>query len=348
MLASGCVVAMGVSGGKDSQACALRTTKYLNEIGHTGPRVLVHADLGVIEWKDSLPSCERLAAHLGLELVVVRRKAGDMLSRWQKRWENNVLRYRELACVRLILPWSTASMRFCTAELKVSPITAALKKSFPLHAILNVSGIRRQESAARSRMPVWAVQPRLQRKRFLGATWNPILDRSLEQVLAEVRDSGLTLHDAYTKYGTSRVSCAFCILGSAADLAASSTCAENQDAYVALVQLEAESTFAFQGNRWLADVAPQLLPAGLIADVQQAKRLAKDRKAVESEIPSYLLYTKGWPTRVPTPLEAELIAKVRRRVSAMLKLDAHYLAGEGVRARYAGLMDAKRAKEKVK
>ncbi len=39
MLGSNCAVAIGVSGGKDSQACAIRTAKYLNEIGHAGPRV---------------------------------------------------------------------------------------------------------------------------------------------------------------------------------------------------------------------------------------------------------------------------------------------------------------------
>ncbi len=103
MLASACAVAIGVSGGKDSQACALRLTQYLNEVGHTGPRVLVHADLGSVEWEDSLPACERLADHLNLELFVVRRKAGGMMTRWRQRWQNNVLRYQELSCVRLIV-----------------------------------------------------------------------------------------------------------------------------------------------------------------------------------------------------------------------------------------------------
>lgn len=35
MLAASCVVAIGVSGGKDSQACAIQTSRYLDEIGHT-------------------------------------------------------------------------------------------------------------------------------------------------------------------------------------------------------------------------------------------------------------------------------------------------------------------------
>ncbi|HET9062401.1 MAG TPA: hypothetical protein VFO62_03845, partial [Candidatus Binatia bacterium] len=85
----GAACAIGVSGGKDSTALALATVAYLDSIGHIGPRVLVHADLGRVEWKESLPVCERLAAFLGLELLVVRREAGDMMDRWLGRWRNN-------------------------------------------------------------------------------------------------------------------------------------------------------------------------------------------------------------------------------------------------------------------
>lgn len=45
------LVAIGVSGGKDSQACALAVNAYLDAVGHTGERVLVHSDLGRTEWK---------------------------------------------------------------------------------------------------------------------------------------------------------------------------------------------------------------------------------------------------------------------------------------------------------
>ncbi len=137
---------------------------YLDEIGHTGPRVLIHSDLGRVEWRDSLPSCERLAHALGWELLVVTRQAGDMLARWEGRWQNNVKRYADLACVKLILPWSTPSMRFCTSELKVAIISSALRKRWPTQEIVNVSGIRRQESAARSKMPVSVRMPQLCRK----------------------------------------------------------------------------------------------------------------------------------------------------------------------------------------
>jgi hypothetical protein len=128
LLAADSPVALGVSGGKDSCAMAFALTAHLDAISHRGPRLLIHADLGRTEWKDSLPTCERLAQATGLELVVVRRKAGDMLARWQGRWANNVERYATLSCVKLILPWSTPSMRFCTSELKMDVICADLPR----------------------------------------------------------------------------------------------------------------------------------------------------------------------------------------------------------------------------
>jgi len=89
LLSTDAAVAIGVSG-KDSVACALAVAADLDRIGHRGPRVLVHADLGRVEWKDSAACYERLAHTLGWELLTVERQAGDMLARWQKRWENNV------------------------------------------------------------------------------------------------------------------------------------------------------------------------------------------------------------------------------------------------------------------
>ena len=75
-LEGGAAVAIGVSGGKDSAATALATIDFLEDAGHRGPRVLIHSDLGRVEWRQSLPACHRLADRLGLELIVVRREPG--------------------------------------------------------------------------------------------------------------------------------------------------------------------------------------------------------------------------------------------------------------------------------
>ncbi|MBB5546553.1 phosphoadenosine phosphosulfate reductase domain-containing protein [Paraburkholderia fungorum] len=341
LLARNCVVAVGVSGGKDSDACAIATDRYLNEMGHTGPRVLVHADLGRVEWRDSLPGCRRLAERLGWELMVVERRAGDMLARWQTRWENNVARYAGLSCVRLILPWSTPAMRFCTSEMKVAQITSALRKRFRDQDIINVSGIRRQESSARAKMPVSAPLAKLQRKGVAGVAWNAIIEWPLEDVLYEIKHADLALHEAYTTYGASRVSCAFCIMSAQRDLRAAASCEDNHDLYRSMVELEADSTFAFQGNSWLADVAPDLLSTPLLERVMHSKQAARERQAIEGELPEHLLFTAGWPTAMPTVQEADLIASVRRRVSGLVGLDADYLTGEDVIDRYSLLMQIK-------
>jgi 3'-phosphoadenosine 5'-phosphosulfate sulfotransferase (PAPS reductase)/FAD synthetase len=76
---AGTPVFIGVSGGRDSQALAYRVCAHLDDVGHQGQRFLIHSDLGRVEWRDSLPVCERLAQRLGVQLVVVRRQAGDMM-----------------------------------------------------------------------------------------------------------------------------------------------------------------------------------------------------------------------------------------------------------------------------
>lgn len=342
------VVAIGVSGGKDSQACAIAVARHLDAIGHKGPRVLVHADLGRVEWQDSLPVCERLAEHLGWDLMTVHREAGDMMDRWQGLWKNNLARYADLSCVKLILPWSTPSMRFCTSELKVDTITRALKKRYPNDHIVNVAGIRREESATRSKMPVSGAQAKLMRRGLLGYTWNAIIDWKKTEVLASIDRAGLALHEAYTRYNASRVSCVYCIMSTNADLLAGTSCADNQDVYREMVALEAQSTFAFQGGKWLADVAPHLLTGELRAAVSRAKEAAIARQDAEARLPKHLLYTSGWPAVMPTAGEAELIASVRRDVASALDLSIGYTTAESVMERYADLLEEKRQKDAAK
>jgi len=344
LIDSGCVVAIGVSGGKDSDACAIAVSRYLDQVGHAGPRLLIHSDLGRVEWLDSLPSCERLAARLGWELVVVRRRAGDMLARWQGRWQNNVTRYTELSCVKLVLPWSTPALRFCTSELKSAVLASALRKRFPTQNIVSVTGIRRQESTNRSRMPVAGVDPRLARKGRVGMVWNAIIDWPIEDVLTTIKDAGLSLHEAYTRYGASRVSCAYCIMSSAADMAAASSCTDNRELFLEMVELELESTFGFQGNRWLADVAPHWVSSELRARIDAAKARAGVRRALEARIPANLMYTAGWPTAVPTEDDAELLAGVRRDMGVLMNLPVQHVTASAVRERYSELLAIKALK----
>lgn len=336
-------VAIGVSGGKDSCAVTFATARVLDQLGHRGPRILIHSDLGEIEWEDSLPICRRLADTVGMELLVVRRRAGGLVARWEKRWTDNVRRYSELECVKLILPWSTAALRFCTSELKSAVICAALTARFRGSAILSVSGIRRDESRDRARAPIAAVQNRLVKPRFgtWGLDWHPIGGWTKQDVFDLLREVSFPLHPAYVLHGCSRVSCAFCILASRADLSAAASVPANHLVYRRLVALEIASTFPFRQDQWLGDLAGHLLDDDTRQALAASKRAAAERVAAESLIPDHLLYIKGWPHFVPSVQEAELLADVRRRVSAFVGITVRFTTGTAVRQRYSELLSAR-------
>jgi len=338
-LTAGAVVAIGVSGGKDSAAKAFATTDYLDEIGHRDARVLIHRDLGRVEWRQSLSVCERLSRELGLELIVVRRERGDLLDRWQVRWENNVRRYAQLECVKLIMPWSTASMRFCTSELKTAVISRALVQRFPNQTILSAAGIRRQESPKRAKASVAKEQLKLRSltQHTYGFDWHPILEWTTQQVFEYLEQKQFPIHEVYQVYGSTRVSCCFCILSSLHDLIAAARCETNHEIYRALVRLEAKSTFPFQPARWLGDVAAHLLSEEERSLVVQAKERSKRREAAESRIPEHLLYTEGWPCCVPTRAEACLLCDIRQTVACAVGIEVNYTDPEQLIRRYEEL-----------
>ncbi|HEU5375520.1 MAG TPA: phosphoadenosine phosphosulfate reductase family protein [Ktedonobacteraceae bacterium] len=346
LLATNAPVALGVSGGKDSSAMSLAVTTYLDEIGHSGPRILIHSDLGRVEWRESLPWCQKLAEHLGLELVVVRRAAGDLLDRWKVRWTNNVARYANLETVCLVLPWSTPGMLFCRSELKAAIICRELIQRYPGQEILSPTGIRREESTTRAAAPISAPQPRLSSKTHQtgGQDWHPIADWTLSEVLAYHQLRQFPLHPGYQR-GMTRISCAFCVMGSAGDLAVSASCPDNQEVYREQVDLEILSSFAFQSGKWLGDVAPQLLSEQQQRGLAEAKQRARLREAAEARVPKHLKYSKGWPTVMPTLAEARLLAEIRCTVANILELTINYRDAESVLERYAQLMALQRAKK---
>jgi 3'-phosphoadenosine 5'-phosphosulfate sulfotransferase (PAPS reductase)/FAD synthetase len=345
-LAAGAAVAVGVSGGKDSCGAALATVEHLNAIGHTGPRLLIHSDLGRVEWTQSIAVCESLAERLGVELAVVRRAAGDMMDRWLTRWDNNVERYADLSCVKLILPWSTPAMRFCTSELKVAVICRELVKRYPGRTIVNACGIRRAESSGRKNAPISKEQKKLtsRPRATVGIDWHPIVEWSTPDVYAFLRERRCDLHEAYTRYGVSRVSCRFCIMQSEDDKRASASCPDNHAILREMVGLEIASTFAFQGDHWLGDIAPHVLGEEVMAELGRAKQRAKRREIAERRIPDHLLYEKGWPNVMPTIAEAEMLAEVRAEVSDAVGIEIRCTSASEILARYEELMRLKESK----
>lgn len=347
---AGAVFVFSLSGGKDSAATSRAAMAWLDELGHPRDRrIAIHADLGRAEWKSTPAMVEATAEALGLELIIVRRGAGDMVQRWEVRFSNALERYEALATYNLIGPWSQANKRFCTSELKAQVIGPELARRYRGCTIVQVIGIRRDESAGRKSTPVSDADNRFAKPGNRHGTvmlkWHPGVEWSTEEVFACHERHGLPLHEAYTVYGSSRLSCAFCVLASIRDLQAASRAAGNLDLYLHLVEMEARSTFSFQPERWLADVAPALLTEGLRADIVKAKADAAERRAIEAAMPDGLRYVKGWPPRMPTGDEAQAIADARRPLLLRHGLDDIYPNAGKVLARFEELMAAKAKKE---
>jgi hypothetical protein len=160
-------------------------------------------------------------------------------------------------------------------------------------------------------------------------------------VFGYLEEKEVPVHEAYTRYGSSRVSCCFCILSSQNDLAAAARCAENQAVYRDLVALEAASTFPFQPGRWLGDVAPDWLTEELRQAVVVAKAGAQRREAAEANIPQHLLYTEGWPRTIPTRTEASLLGEIRREVADAVGIQVGYREPLEVIQRYEKLFSSR-------
>jgi hypothetical protein len=228
--------------------------------------------------------------------------------------------------------------------LKTAVICSELVRRFPHQTILSVSGIRREESASRAGAPIARPQPKLTNvtRGTSGLDWHPIIEWRLRDVLGYLERNRFPLHEAYTVYGSSRVSCAFCVLGAARDLAAAARCAEKHDVDRDLVHLEIESTFPFQEGHWLGDIAPTLLSDQIRDEFAGAQRRAQARERAESRIPEHLLYECGWPQRVPSWAEARLLAEVRTDVATAVGIVVGFTEPAAIVARYEELYRSRR------
>jgi len=346
-IAGGAPVVFSLSGGKDSVSISHATCVLLDRLGHPRDRrAAIHADLGRIEWRSTAPTVEAHAVRLGVPLITVRNKSYDMLSKWERRFELGCRRYEQLLTYHLTAPWSSAKNRFCTAEMKTQVILPELLRRFPGERIVSVVGIRREESIKRRLTPV-SKREGDSYTRANGAnivTWHPGVDVREDEVYAYIAAHGLPLPESYG-LGTTRHGCAFCVLASINDITVAANAPGNRGVYLHLVDREAHTSFSFQPDRWLGDVAPRLLPPTLAADLARGKVLAAERLALEASLPAGLRYVKGWPQRVPTLDEAAAILAVRTQLLTVHRLASPYTTAVQVRDRIAELHDAQRLKE---
>lgn len=340
------VIVFSMSGGKDSLVAAHVVMAELDRLGH--PRHLrhaIHADLGRAEWRSTARTVERQAAFLGLPLIVVRRRQGDMVDMWRQRYDDGLALYRSLDLVMLRGPWSSASQRFCTAGMKRDQIVKALAAAFPGRTVVSVIGVRRDESHGRRNAPTSSWEAKMHRADGTrGLNWNAIVDASTPDVYAYAAAHRLPMHEAYSQWGLTRVSCALCVLSSRPDMQASLACPENAPLYRELASIELRTGFSFQQASWLCDAAPHLLDPADLPLIPAAKSYAAARRAAEALVGrSFIASTKEnpWPMRMPNADEAGAIAAARRLNASWTGLDLPYLTAASVSDRIGDMIRRK-------
>lgn len=201
-------IVVNSSAGKDSQAMLDLVVATADRIGVPRSRlVVVHADLGRVEWPGTRELAEEQARHYGLRFEAVhRRTAGG---------ERQTL----LEHVRARGKWPSSTARYCTSDMKRGPVrtlltrlaaeTRADGKTTPA-VIVNCMGLRADESPARAKKAAWELDEAASNGRRIVYQWLPIHAWTTAQVWDRIRSSGVRHHPAYD-LGMPRLSCCFCI-----------------------------------------------------------------------------------------------------------------------------------------
>jgi len=180
--------------------------------------VVVHADLGEVEWDGVQDHIWDTVKPHGVNIV----RANKTL----------------LGMVEQRGMWPSAAYRQCTSDLKRGPIFKFIRQYLSdrgLKIAVNCMGIRAEESTARAKK-----QPfRYNKAESCGHRdvwdWMPIFNWSTPQVFKAIRDAGQEPFWAYAD-GNERLSCVFCIMGSVNDLRHGAIC--NPELYRKYVELE--------------------------------------------------------------------------------------------------------------
>jgi 3'-phosphoadenosine 5'-phosphosulfate sulfotransferase (PAPS reductase)/FAD synthetase len=195
-------IALNSSAGKDSQAMLDYVTEQCDQAGVPRRRlVVVHADLGRVEWPGTRALAQEQARHYGLAFIAVSRPQGDLLDHIARRGM-----------------FPSPAVRWCTSDHKRGPVSTLFtrlaacsrRQGVAVCRILNCLGMRAEESPARARRPPFAPNALASNGRRWVDDWLPLHAWTVEQVWQRIRASGVRHHPAYD-LGMPRLSCCFCI-----------------------------------------------------------------------------------------------------------------------------------------
>jgi 3'-phosphoadenosine 5'-phosphosulfate sulfotransferase (PAPS reductase)/FAD synthetase len=236
LIEQGALFVVNHSGGKDSQCMMIKLLDYYGV--PASQMLVVHASLGEIEWEGALELAEKQAADAGVPFIVARSEKTffDMVE-------------RRFAARPDVPSFPSASHRQCTSDLKRGPIEREVRrymKTNGLTLVVNCTGVRAAESAARAKLNPFSKN---ERNSVAGRTWydwNPIFTLSTAEVFLSIMAANQQPHWAYAE-GNERLSCVFCIMGSKNDLAHGAKA--RPDLFAKYVELEERTGYTMHMSR---------------------------------------------------------------------------------------------------
>lgn len=195
------VYLVSVSGGKDSSV----TWSYMEKnYAHKGLIVPYFSDTGW-EHEDTYLYLDYLEKYFGKKIHRIKSDKYDG--------------FEDMCIKKKMIP--SRVRRFCTQELKIRPsekfIQGWIDKGF---RVVNVTGVRKEESRARSGEGVWkfnffsggaAITKRSIKNRTGCVVFQPIVDWTIHEVYGYAKQHGIDLNPLYYK-GFQRVGCYPCIM----------------------------------------------------------------------------------------------------------------------------------------
>jgi 3'-phosphoadenosine 5'-phosphosulfate sulfotransferase (PAPS reductase)/FAD synthetase len=225
--------------------------------------VVVHCDLGRVEWAGTRELAEEQARHYGLRFEVMHTYNED-----GQQWD---LLQHTLA--KGMFPFSNT--RWCTSDHKRGPVGRLLTqlkdetiaawraanpgqkvKLAPHVNILNCLGLRAAESEERKKMLPVELNKRFSNSLKTVTDYLPIHAWSTDAVWAHIKASGVRYHEAYD-LGMTRLSCVFCFYAGRDQLLLAGR--HNRALLAAYVDVETKIGFTFTPDLALADIQAELM-----------------------------------------------------------------------------------------
>jgi 3'-phosphoadenosine 5'-phosphosulfate sulfotransferase (PAPS reductase)/FAD synthetase len=202
LIARGALFVVNHSGGKDSQAMYLMLRQHVP----AEQLVIVHADLGPVEWAGAV---EHITATTAGEPLHVCRSRRTLLQMIEERGM-----------------FPSPQQRQCTSDLKRGPIERTIRgitrerqalgiESWGL--VVNCMGMRAEESPGRKKLAPFKQSVGNSKAGREWYDWLPIHSWTEAEVFDTIAGAGQRPHVIYS-LGMTRFSCCFCIMASEQDL----------------------------------------------------------------------------------------------------------------------------------